>query len=239
MEAGSAPVVLHENGASYADAFAKRFNESGGTTLLIQTYSKDAADFKTELTKIKELNPDAVYLAGFAKEVGEQLKQAKEIGLKTNFVTTPGAEDDQLLTIAGDAAEGLVYTYPLIDMNRKDVQNFLVKYHNRSASDSLIFGAMNTYDSLHILTNVMKKCGQETSCIKTELYSIKDYPGIGGNVTFDQDGEVQKQIMLKTVKNGKFEQMTDREKKLRRWNNETKLIHPDLDNTGAPDNRML
>lgn len=206
-------VVAHENGASYADAFTKRFNESGGSILLTQTYSKDSADFKTELTKIKEMHPDAIYLAGFAKEVGEQLKQAKEIGLKTNFVTTPGAEDDQLLTIAGESAEGLVYTYPLIDLDRKEVQDFLAKYHNRSRSDALIFGAMNTYDSLHILANVMEKCGQETPCIQTELYSIKDYPGIGGNVTFDSDGEVQKQIMIKIVRNGKFEQINGGERK--------------------------
>jgi hypothetical protein len=43
-----------------------------------------------------------------------------------------------------------------------------------------------------------------TSCIKNNLYNIKDFNGASGRSTINGDGDTIKSIILKTVKNGEF-----------------------------------
>ena len=36
------------------------------------------------------------------------------------------------------------------------------------------------------------------------MYSVKDYPGMGGVTTFDENGDVVKPIVVRIVRNGEF-----------------------------------
>ena len=58
---------------------------------------------------------------------------------------------------------------------------------------------------MRIVADAVKSCkGDNSECIKSFLYKVKDYPGVGGLTTFDQNGDVVKPVILKTVKNGQF-----------------------------------
>ena len=58
---------------------------------------------------------------------------------------------------------------------------------------------------MHILSQAVDSCkGAKTDCIRDYLYDLKDYPGIGGKTTFDANGDVVKDIALKTIKNKEF-----------------------------------
>ena len=60
------------------------------------------------------------------------------------------------------------------------------------------------YNNVKIIADIMNRVGTDATAIKDELYKVKDYPGVGGLTSFDQNGDVIKPVIIKTVKNGQF-----------------------------------
>lgn len=63
---------------------------------------------------------------------------------------------------------------------------------------------MIAYDATNIITDAVRKCSDNIGCVKQYLYSLKNYQGIAGTYSFDENGDVTMPLMIKTVKNGKF-----------------------------------
>jgi branched-chain amino acid transport system substrate-binding protein len=144
-------------------------------------------------------------LAGLDQELGLILKQAKEVGFKTQFLASPGAISPKLLEVAGSAAEGLISASSPFDVESTDprVQAFTRSYKNRF-NDSPDFIAANSYDAMNMIATCFKNGAHNAEQIKSCLYGTKDYPGVGGVTSFDANGEVKKPISLVQVKGGRF-----------------------------------
>ena len=94
-----------EGTLAYANPFATRYQELGGTLLVQELYDKDAGDARTQLSKIIAAQPEVIYTSGFAKDVGLNMKIARELGYTGPFLTTPAMEDKAFLTAAQGAGE--------------------------------------------------------------------------------------------------------------------------------------
>src|SRR3546814_8124707 len=70
------------------------------------------SDYSAVITKLKALNPDLIYFGGYHAELGLLLRQAREQGLKTQFMGPEGVANKDLVAIAGPAVEGLLVTLP-------------------------------------------------------------------------------------------------------------------------------
>ncbi len=194
-----------DTGKSHHLTLVENFEKLGGTVLISETYEPGALDFKTQLTKIKVLNPKVIHLASKPKDVGMILRQAEELGIETQFVGTSGSEGEEVIELAGVVAEGLVYSLPAGDMNRAEVAEFYQKYKEKYEKGYIELGAL-FYDSLKIISQVMNACKNpiDTICLKQKLYQIKDYFGASGKTSFDKYGDATKSVILKTIKNGQF-----------------------------------
>ncbi len=198
--------VNNDYGAAAKDIFVEQFDNSERNIVAIEAYQQDTTDFRSQLTKIKQQEPEAIFLAGLIKESPLIIKQSAELDIKSQFFSTIGIEGKELLEIAGDAAEGIIYTAPYFDIQSKDdvVRKFIEKYKTKYNKEPTYVFAANGYDALKILELVIKKCNINTDCIKNRLYEIKNYPGVSGLTTFDENGDVSKPTMIKTIKNGQF-----------------------------------
>lgn len=196
--------VNSDNGLSYQAGFVKKFEELGGKILKIENYAKGESDFRTTLTKIKKLNPQAVYLAGYVKDMAEIIKQSKEIEMKTQFFASTGIEAKDFFEIAKPPlGDGIIYTYPDFNPDDPAIAEYQNSHEKKYGLKSEVLTA-NSYDALKILALALEICGEDTICIKNELYKIKNYSGVGGTTTFDENGDATKPIMFKIIKNGQF-----------------------------------
>jgi len=200
--------VLHINneyGLGIENIFKEEFSKLGGEVLVTDTYMQGSSDMRPQLTKIKKYNPDVIYLVGHAKENGHVVKQARDLNIKTQILGTVGIEGPDLLNIAGESAEGLVYTAPAFDPDNPDpiVKSYQDAYLKKYGKKSEIFAA-TAYDAMKIIAFMIEKYGYNPDSIKDGLYKLKDYPGVSGVTTFDQNGDVVKSVMFKTVKNNQF-----------------------------------
>jgi len=200
--------VAYENSANsidYKNGFIKKFEEMGGKILSMENFNQKEKDFRTQIIKLKQSNPKAVFITGHAEEIGYFLKQSKELNFESNFYSTAGAESDDLIKIAGTSAEGLILCSEAVDIESDDlvIQNFRNKYKTQTNKEPDFFSA-NGYDALKMIVMAGSRYGFTSSGIKKGLYEIKNFSGVGGLTSFDSDGEVIKPLMIKTIKNGQF-----------------------------------
>ncbi|MCK4655014.1 MAG: penicillin-binding protein activator [Candidatus Cloacimonetes bacterium] len=196
--------INNDYGAGIKDAFVYSFTILGGEIVVTENFEQGTTDFRTQLTKIKQDDPEAVYIVGYKEQI-QILKQFRELGLKSQILATIMLEDPEIIQKVGDSAEGAIYTYRAYDPNSEQkeikefVENFKVKYGIEPDN-----WAAQCYDALNIIALAIKDSGYNSDSIKKALYGIKNFPGVSGLTTFDENGDVIKPIKLKTVKNGKF-----------------------------------
>lgn len=148
--------------------------------VLAQGYKQDETDFKSVLLKIKNKKPDAVYVIGYYKDSGLVLKQAKEIGLKTQFFGATAVESPKLIEIAGDAAEGLIY--PIISDfdpdNPTQVANDFIEKFKKKFGVAPDWASSHSHDAVVVIAEAMKKGGDTGTGIKMAIDSRKRFDGV-------------------------------------------------------------
>ena len=77
--------ILHETealGVGQAENFTKRLKEQWNLEpVLVEKFALGDIDFKSQLLKVKEANPDVLLLAGHEVEMARAVVQAKDLGL--------------------------------------------------------------------------------------------------------------------------------------------------------------
>jgi branched-chain amino acid transport system substrate-binding protein len=199
--------ILYTNndyGVGIVTVFRKRFVEKGGTVVAEEAFLQGANDFRAQLTKLRSVSSDAVYIVGY-KELGQVLKQASELGLKRQFLSTVMFEDPEILRVAGPAADGVVYSARAYDAENTDTQTrtFVREFRERYGETPDIFAAFS-YDAANILARAIRTGGADGEGIKNALYAIKDFKGVCGPASFDENGDVSQPAFLKTTRQGAF-----------------------------------
>ncbi len=195
--------INNDFGVDQARVFQSRFEQLGGQILSREAYLPDRRDFRAQLTKIRSNSPSVVFVPGYA-EVGTILKQAKELGISARFVGSVPTENPDLLNVARDAAEGIVYPSHF-DPDSQGVlaRKFQEAYEARYGRPAEGFAAL-AYDGLMIISEGLRKCGGNSQCLRDFLYTVKDRPGVTGPTSFDSQGDVIKTVLIKTVSGGRF-----------------------------------
>ena len=193
------------NAISYRDTFKSACKNLGATVLGTIPFNEGKTDYRSELEQLRALAPNAVYLAGYDSALGLILKQAREVGLETQFYASAGAVTPKLLEVAGIGAEGLIAASASFDprSTAPHVQEF-VKAYKACYSKEPDWLAANSYDAIFMLAQIAKTGQFNAETIKSGLSSMKDFPGVSGTTTFDEFGGVKKAIQLVQVHEGGF-----------------------------------
>jgi branched-chain amino acid transport system substrate-binding protein len=192
-------------GRSISAGFAARAEKLGAKILAKEMYKfPGEKDFRPFLTRIKEGNPDLIFAAGYYNEAASIVRQAKELGIKSQILGEEGFDSPKFLEIAGPAAEGVIIATNLDrDDPRPLVQNFIKNYKEAYKEDADMVGA-SSYDAFMILVDAIKKAGTDAKAIQKALLETKDYNGLTGKISRFVEGEVVKPVQIQIVKEGKF-----------------------------------
>jgi len=201
--------VLKDVKSDYSVGLAKFFEEGftagGGKIVAEQNYSGGDKDFNAQLTAIKAVNPDAIFVPGYYTEVGLIALQAKQLGITVPLFGGDGWESDVLVSIGGLALDGDYFsTHFSPDDNspvaRSFVQHFQEKFH--STPDSM---AALGYDSALILADAMKRAGATDGAkVRDAIAATKDFHGASGTITIDENRNASKPAVIVTIKNGQY-----------------------------------
>lgn len=194
----------NDYGLSLKNAFegkAKEIAEVVG----VETYNDGEKDFRTQLTKLKGANPDALYIAGYYTEAAKIAQQAKEQGLEVQLLGADGFYSPVLIELGGGAVDGAVFTAGFFtDDPSENAQNFVKAYMEKFNEEPDMFAAQ-AYDAAMILLTALKNTdGQGGEALQQAMLNTKDFPGITGVTSFTEVGDAIKDIIILKVENGKF-----------------------------------
>ena len=105
-------------GRAMTEEFSKTATKFGGKVLDFQ-YFKFGADFSTYLTKVKNMNPDAVMVIAMGNDTISFTKSYYELGLKMNIYTGDNFADTQYVNKQKPKPQNLFYPYIYQDASPK------------------------------------------------------------------------------------------------------------------------
>ncbi|MFV9511526.1 ABC transporter substrate-binding protein [Tepidibacillus sp. LV47] len=188
-----------------AKSFEEQFTKNGGQIVTKESYQQKDTDFKAVLTRIKDKNPDVIYVPGYYEEVGKIIKQGREMGITVPFLGGDGWDAPQMLEIAGNAALNNTFFsnhYSAEDTSpevQKFVENFKKEY-NKVPDGFAVLG----YDSVQLIAEAIKNAGSaEPTKIKDALAQIKDFKAVSGTITFNETHDPVKSAVIIEYKDGK------------------------------------
>ncbi|MBT3304677.1 ABC transporter substrate-binding protein [Candidatus Woesearchaeota archaeon] len=183
----------------HGDEFENAFIGLGGEIIIDMEVDINNKDLRTELLKIKNSDSEAVMIIHTTPQTGETLKQAKELGIKTIWLSQFAMQDSTLVKGYGDIVNDLIYVYPYENGNDYFANSYKAKYNE--LPDMI---AASSYDSLMLIAEAIEEVGEDTEAVKNYLLQIENYEGASGTLSFDENGDVMKPIYIKQIKNGEF-----------------------------------
>lgn len=199
--------IANDYGQGLAEVFAAQFEKAGGATTTVQSYSQDETDFRPYLTRVKSDGAELLYLISYYKDAALILRQAKELSLGIRFLGATAVESPELLSLAGKAAEGLVYP-TIVDFDPTApvasqvtfIENFRKKF-----GKSPDWASSHSHDAAMIILEALKSGAQTGEDIRAYIDKRRSFEGVTGKIHFDKNGDVvDKPVMMKTVHQGKF-----------------------------------
>jgi branched-chain amino acid transport system substrate-binding protein len=190
--------ILHDN-STYAQGLAeetrKFAEEQGLNVVFFDAINPKDQDFTPVLTKIKSANPETVYFTGYHAQAGLLLKQAKSVGLQTQWLGGNASNNAEIVDIAGlDNAKGMMFTTEPLpkDLNYPEAKQFLADYKTKYNEEAESVWWVMAADAFRVIRNAMEQTkGTDTTQLAEYLHAnFADFPGITGPITgFDEKGD--------------------------------------------------
>lgn len=199
--------VLYDVNSDYSMGLRQFFTEeikrAGGQIVADEAYTQQDQDFRGQLTKIKNANPEAIYVPGYYTQVGAIARQAKELGVNVPLLGGDGWDSEKTTEIGGDAVNGNYFTnHYSPEEDRPEVKTFVDGYrkkYNKTPDAMAILG----YDAMRLMADAITRAGStDGSKIRDALAATKDFPGASGAITIDADRNAQKPIVILKFENG-------------------------------------
>lgn len=170
-----------------------QFEQRGGEVVGEERYPSDTTDFRTQLTKLFEAEPDALHVAAQSEFAGGTIvKQARELGYEGPIYGEIVVVGTTALEIAGDAATGVKAIITDLDPANELGQNVLQRFRENYGYVTLPWYLGSAYDDVYITAECLRQTNddQDADGFRDCLYGITWSGAIGDNYTFDENGEV-------------------------------------------------
>lgn len=186
-----------------AEEFKRIFEQNGGTVVSYETFQAKELDFRSLLTKLKQINIDALYLATQSPDTAAViLNQLKELSISIPLF---GNEQiGNLLAVRKDLANvfhGAIFAEPNFDKTLEKTKAFISRFKERYHVDELPLGIFTAeaYDAVRLLAESINKCGDTVEKVRECLLNTKDYEGASGTISFKANGDGDRKYVLKEV----------------------------------------
>jgi branched-chain amino acid transport system substrate-binding protein len=183
------------------------YTSMGGQIIGNQSYSNGDSDFRSQLTALKALNPQVIFVPGYYTDIGQIAQQAKELGINAPLAGGDGWESPKLIEIGGKALEGSFYTnHYFYGDPTPTVRDFVQKYKERYGQIPDGMAALG-YDAMRVLADAMKRANGKLDgeSLKTAIGETKNFDGVTGRITIGPDrNAVGKKIVIEEIRNGQL-----------------------------------
>lgn len=185
----------------YREAFITAFTAAGGKVIAVETFGGQDRDMTSQLTKLRALKPDAVFISGYVEQAAFAYRQSKELGMKMPRYGFSGGSESQFLKVAtNEQMEGvkdmLPVEFSVQALGSQNAKRFAEAYKAKYKEDPTPNTAY-AYDQVYVLRDALKKA-QTVTDVKKMIAAIRSlavpsdvllkYIPIDGKM-FDENGQ--------------------------------------------------
>lgn len=202
--------VVYDVGSDYSSwlgkYFVEEFTKQGGKIVNNEAFRSGELDFRAILGKVKQSNPDVLFIPTMQKEAALVMKQARDLGITGKFLGGDGWGSPDLITLGGSAVEG-AYFVNLASLDDPDIQKWIADYKAKYKQEPVLPNPVMAVDGLLAVVDSIKKANSaEPAKIAEQLAKVKDLPVLTGKLTIDPatHNPLNKPAVMQEVKDGKF-----------------------------------
>jgi len=165
-------------------------------------------DFSGAVLKAKQANADALFVYSNEEESARALRELRKQGYDKPIVGETVLTSQKVIELAGDAANGATAHVGLTadapqPAIKKYNEDFQKEFHTKSDHNGL-----KGYSAMYIVKAVTEQIGKfDQKAFAKKMHGVhlsaKQYPGVLLDVTFDQNGDLDRESFMTTVVNGK------------------------------------
>jgi branched-chain amino acid transport system substrate-binding protein len=166
------------------------------------------ADFSADVVKIKGANAEAIFVYLNEEESARFLREAKKQGITAPLIGETTLLGQKVIDLAQGAAEGVRGHVGLtVDAPIPAVQQFADRFKKRF-NYACDHNGIKGYTAVYIIKHVTEKMGKfDSKLFAHTLHGMtitpQDEPGVLMEVTFDKNGDLDRESFLGEVINGK------------------------------------
>lgn len=177
----------------------------GHPVVIEQKFMPGDTDFRRQLQVIQDSRVEAIVLWTDIGPAGMILQQMQELGMKQRVFGSHRTIGEELIRLAGPAAEGFEAVYPY-NPNRIDSlwQDFVTRYESRYHEKPDHFAAL-AYDEMRILLDAICRAGLNKGRIRDALTGLTTYRGVTGDAIFDPNCKNIAPLFLGRVHGGQID----------------------------------
>ncbi len=200
--------VLYDVASDYSQGFTeffeKTFIEKGGKIVAKEGFKEGDVEFKPQLSKIKDANPDMILMPYYYKEVALSANQARELGIDAVLIGGDGWPSEQLMTMAADAIEGS-YIVNHLDFNDPEVKPLQEKYTAKYNLPMELNGYM-AHDAFLLLKAAIEDAGVADPVKIAESLTKVTVQGVTGTIKLSPEDHnpIGKEAAIVRVENADY-----------------------------------
>jgi branched-chain amino acid transport system substrate-binding protein len=205
--------VLDDGGAfgvGIADSFERRAKELGVKVLGRDRLDPKEADYKTILTKIKGMNPDALYYGGVMQAAAKLAPQAYEIMPRVVKAGSDGVYDTSWPKQSGkEAIEGWYCSQASPELlTDQKLEAWVTKYKNVYKRDLTNY-AITSYNAVYVIADAIERTAKAKKPLtRSNLRDAIQATKINSNqgpIAFDENGDItNRTVSIYQVRDGAF-----------------------------------
>lgn len=181
--------------------FMKEFMRQGGEIVMYDSFLEKTADYLPLLQMVQQKKPDLVFLPEHANVAGYIIKQARQIGIQTRFLGGDGW-NESMYGLVGDVIEGNFYSNHWHPGSSNERSRQFVKRYEKASRD---YGPGNALgeDCVNLFADAVRRASSfETAEIRDALAATRDFQGVTGTISFDENRDPVKPLVILKFING-------------------------------------
>lgn len=192
-------MIIHDKqayGQGLADEVKKQFEQDGVSVLGFEGLTAGEKDYSAVVNQVLAKKPEMIYFGGYYAEAGILIKQLREKGFTGVFMGADGLDSGEMFTIAGSAAEGVVFTSTVGDVTATEEGKKWIQEFEGSTGKKLGIFTSFGYDAMAVAINGIEEAAKANGNKKPTraqvleaIHKTQDFTGQFVNVSFDDKGD--------------------------------------------------
>ncbi len=187
------------------EGFQAALAENGIEVVATETFQSADTDFTAQFTRIRNANPEIIFVSTLPPEMPLILSQGRELGIPDSVPFILPEIAIEQVTAAGDAAEGVITFIGWSSLAATPGNEAFIQSYTETVGMEPNAWAAQSYATLRILAAAIAEAqSTDSAAIRDALANTMDMDTILGQFSFDAVGDAVYDPQILIVKDGEF-----------------------------------